>query len=64
MVEHPLAGDIRPVIEDQANRPAVAVAGGGDRPWSYDFDFPATDRKLIALEHHELATCVRTKARP
>jgi predicted dehydrogenase len=37
---------------------------GGERPWSYDFDFAITDRKILALEYHELARCVRTGARP
>ena len=29
-----------------------------------DFDFPTTDRKIIALEYHELATCIRTGQKP
>ncbi len=37
---------------------------GAERPWSYDFDFATTDRKLIALELAELAACVRTGAAP
>ena len=44
--------------------PAATSLFGGERPWSYDFDFPVTDRKLIALEHHELATCIRTGTPP
>jgi predicted dehydrogenase len=44
--------------------PAAARLFGGDRPWTYDFDFVTTDRKLIALEYAELATCIRTGARP
>lgn len=44
--------------------PAAAVLFGGERPWSYDFDFPTTDRKILALEYHELAECIRSGARP
>ena len=35
--------------------PVAATLFGGERIWTYDFDFPATDRKLLALEYHELA---------
>lgn len=44
--------------------PVAASLFGGERPWTYDLDFAATDRKLIALEQHELAACVRSGARP
>jgi predicted dehydrogenase len=44
--------------------PLAARLFGGDRAWSYDFDFVTTDRKLIALEYAELATCIRTGTRP
>jgi predicted dehydrogenase len=37
---------------------------GSERPWTYDFDFAITDRKLIALEYHELASCVRQGGSP
>jgi predicted dehydrogenase len=37
---------------------------GGDRIWHYNFDFPTTDRKLLALEYHELARCVRSGTQP
>jgi predicted dehydrogenase len=37
---------------------------GEERPWTYSFKFPETDRKLLAVEHHELATCVRSGAQP
>ena len=37
---------------------------GGERPWCYDFDFAATDRKIIALEYHELAACIRSDLQP
>jgi predicted dehydrogenase len=44
--------------------PVAATLFGGERPWTYDFDFATTDRKILALEYHELARCVRTGARP
>jgi predicted dehydrogenase len=44
--------------------PVAARLFGGERVWRYDFDFPTTDRKLLALEYHELGTCIRTGARP
>ena len=44
--------------------PVAAELFGGERIWKYDFDFVTTDRKIIALEHHEFAECVRTGARP
>jgi len=37
---------------------------GGERIWTYDFDFPTTDRKIIALEQHEFAECIQTGATP
>ena len=39
--------------------PVAATLFGDERPWTYDFDFATTDRKLIALEYAELARCVR-----
>jgi predicted dehydrogenase len=44
--------------------PVTATIFGGDRPWTYDFDFPTTDRKIIALEYAEFATCIRTGTQP
>jgi predicted dehydrogenase len=44
--------------------PVAAALFGGERIWTYDFDFPTTDRKIIALEQHEFAECVRTGAQP
>jgi hypothetical protein len=44
--------------------PVAAALFGNERPWTYDFDFPSTDRKLIALEYAELARCIRTGAMP
>ncbi|HTD76468.1 MAG TPA: Gfo/Idh/MocA family oxidoreductase [Chloroflexota bacterium] len=42
----------------------AATLFGGERPWRYSFEFPAIDRKLLALEYYELASCVRTGAQP
>ena len=44
--------------------PMATLLFGGPRPWHYDFSFPETDRKLVALEQYELAQCVRTGAKP
>jgi predicted dehydrogenase len=44
--------------------PVAADLFGGDRVWTYDFDFVTTDRKLVALEYYEFAECIRTGARP
>ena len=35
--------------------PVAAALFGGERVWTYDFEFTATDAKLVALELHELA---------
>jgi predicted dehydrogenase len=44
--------------------PVAARIFAGERPWTYHFDFATTDCKILALEYHELARCVRTGARP
>jgi predicted dehydrogenase len=44
--------------------PVAAALFGGERVWTYDFDFVTTDRKIIALEYHEFAECIRTGADP
>jgi predicted dehydrogenase len=44
--------------------PVAATLFGGERPWTYSFDFPTTDRKIIALEYHEFAACIRGGTRP
>jgi len=44
--------------------PVAAELFGGDRVWSYDFDFVTTDRKIVALEYHEFAECIRSGAKP
>jgi predicted dehydrogenase len=37
---------------------AAAVLFGADRPASYDLTFPEADRKLLALEYHEMGECI------
>jgi predicted dehydrogenase len=44
--------------------PIAAMLFESERPWTYSFDFPTTDRKLLALEYAELATCIRTGVTP
>jgi predicted dehydrogenase len=44
--------------------PVAAALFGGERVWRYGFDFPTTDRKLLALEYHELAACIRSGTAP
>ena len=44
--------------------PMATLLFGGPRPWHYDFGFPETDRKLLALEQYELARCVREGTAP
>ena len=42
----------------------TAALFGGERLFEYTFPFPETDRKLIAVEYHELGTCIREGCRP
>lgn len=44
--------------------PVAASLFGSDRPWTYQFDFATTDRKLVALEYAELASCIRMGTTP
>lgn len=44
--------------------PVAATLFGGERIWRYNCDFPTTDRKLLALEYHELARCIRSGDQP
>jgi predicted dehydrogenase len=37
---------------------------GTERPASYDIPFPAADRKLLAVEYHELADCILANKKP
>lgn len=43
---------------------AAAALFGTDRPASYDMPFPEADRKLLALEYHELSECILHGSRP
>src|SRR5207302_9149714 len=42
--------------------PLAAELFGGERVWTYQFEFNDVDAKIVALEYHELAECVRTGA--
>jgi len=44
--------------------PVAATLFGGERVWTYDFDFVTTDRKIVALEYHEFAECIRNGTPP
>ena len=44
--------------------PLTAQLFGGDRLWRYDLPFDEADWRLIALEHHEFATCIATGTAP
>jgi predicted dehydrogenase len=44
--------------------PLAAELFGGERVWTYDFDFNDTDSRILALEYHELGECVLTGAGP
>jgi len=44
--------------------PLAAELFGGERVWTYSFEFNDVDAKILALEYHELGECVRTGAQP
>jgi len=44
--------------------PLAAELFGGERVWTYDLDFNATDGRILALEYYELARCVLTGQQP
>ncbi|MBV9595331.1 MAG: Gfo/Idh/MocA family oxidoreductase [Chloroflexi bacterium] len=44
--------------------PVAAALFGAERPWRYNLEFAAIDRKLLALEYYELARCIRTGQQP
>lgn len=44
--------------------PLAAQLFGGERVWTYDFPFPVTDSKILALEYHEFGECIRTGQPP
>ncbi len=44
--------------------PLAAELFSGERIWHYAFDFNDVDAKIVALEYHELAECIRTGEPP
>jgi len=44
--------------------PIAAELFGGERPWTYNFEFNDIDAKIVALEYHELATCIQSGGTP
>jgi hypothetical protein len=42
----------------------TAALFGGERLASYPFSFPEADRKLVAVEYHELGQCIREGRQP
>lgn len=44
--------------------PVAAELFGSERPSSYHLSFPEIDRKLVALEYHEFATCIAQEVEP
>jgi predicted dehydrogenase len=44
--------------------PLAAELFGGERVWTYSFEFNDTDSRILALEYHELGECVLTGQAP
>jgi predicted dehydrogenase len=44
--------------------PLAAELFEADRPWTYNFEFNATDERLLALEYFELGECVLKGSQP
>jgi predicted dehydrogenase len=44
--------------------PLAAELFGGERVWTYNFEFNDTDSRLLALEYHELGACVSSGSEP
>lgn len=44
--------------------PLAAELFGGERVWTYSFDFNDVDAKIVALEYHELGECIATGQPP
>jgi predicted dehydrogenase len=44
--------------------PLAAELFGGERVWTYSFEFNDTDSRLLALEYHELGACAVSGAQP
>ena len=52
------------LVPDHRLDEATSALFGGDRLFEYHFPFPETDRKLIAVEYHELGTCIQQGRQP
>jgi len=44
--------------------PLAAELFGGERVWTYSFEFNDTDSRILALEYYELGECIRTGGAP
>ena len=44
--------------------PLAAELFGGERPWTYSFEFNDTDSRILALEYYELGECIRSGRTP
>jgi predicted dehydrogenase len=44
--------------------PLAAELFGGERVWTYDFEFNATDERILALEYFELGQCIASGRQP
>jgi predicted dehydrogenase len=44
--------------------PMAAELFGGERVWTYDFEFNATDERILALEYFELGDCIASGRQP
>jgi predicted dehydrogenase len=44
--------------------PLAAELFGGERVWTYQFEFNDVDAKILATEYHELGECIRTGTQP
>ena len=63
--EDPIDGEaLLDLVPDHRLDEATAALFGGDRLFEYPFPFPETDRKLIAVEYHELGTCIQQGRQP
>jgi predicted dehydrogenase len=45
-------------------QPLAAELFGGERVWTYSFEFNDTDSRLLALEYYELGACATSGAQP
>ena len=44
--------------------PLAAELFGGERVWTYNFEFNDTDSRILALEYYELGECVKNGTQP